>query len=177
MVIRTFTLTETQTAELRQAYERTQDGPTRTRYQAVRLYGAGYPVAQIEEITGCSRTSLMDWCRLYRAEGVGGLVDGRIGGNRARLTPTQRATVRANLHHYTPRQFFGPDTATADGQCWSVPDLTRAVKEWFGVTWSSPSSYLALLADCGFSYQRTQKVFTSRNERAVTAFEEQLEKN
>ena len=177
MAIRKFTLTEPQTSELRQSYERTKDGPTRTRYQAVRLYGLGYPVAQIEEITSCSRTSLMDWCRLYRTHGVAGLVDGRVGGNRAKLTPDQRETVRAHLHQYTPRQLFGPTTATSDGQFWTVPDLKRAVQDWFGVTWSSPASYLALLADCGFSYQRAQKVFKSRSERDVLAFEEQLEKN
>ncbi len=177
MATRKFSLTDTETAALRQAYDRTKDGPTRTRYQAVRLSGAGYPVAQIAAITGCSRTSLMDWCRLYRAHGVAGLVDGRLGGNRAKLTPDQRETVRANLHQYTPRQLFGPQTATPDGQFWTVPDLTRAVQEWFGVTWSSPSSSLALLADCGFTYQRAQKVFKSRSERAILAFEEQLEKN
>ena len=58
-----------------------------------------------------------------------------------------------------------------------MPDLTRAVQEWFGVTWRSPSSYLALFADCGFSYQRTQKVYKSRSEREILAFEEQLEQN
>jgi transposase len=177
MALRKFTLTDTQSAELRQAYDRTKDGPTRTRYQAVRLYGVGYPVAQIADITGCSRTSLMDWCRLYSTQGIRGLVDGRLGGNRAKLTPDQRETVRAHLHLYTPRQIFGPTTATPDGAFWTVPDLTRALQEWFGVTWSSPSSYLALLADCGFSYQRAQKVFKSRSERDVLAFEEQLEKN
>ncbi len=76
-----------------------------------------------------------------------------------------------------PRQLFGPETATPDGQFWTVPDLKRAVQAWFEVTWSSPSSYLALLADCGFTYQRAQKVYTSRSERAILAFEEQLEKN
>jgi transposase len=177
MATRKFTLTDTQTAELRQAYERTKDGPTRTRYQAVRLYGSGYPLAQVQEITNCSRTSLMEWCRLYRTQGVASLVDGRVGGNRAKLTPTQRQTVRANLHQYTPRELFGPDTATPGGQFWTIPDLTRAVQQWFGVTWHSHSSYLALLADCDFTYQRTQKVFKSRRERAVLAFEEQLEKN
>jgi transposase len=177
MAKRKFILTEPQTAELRRAYERTKDGPTRTRYQAVRLYGLGYPVAQIEEITGCSRTSLMDWCRLYRIHGVPGLVDGRVGGNRAKLSPAHRTTVRASLQQYTPRQLFGPQTATPDGQFWTVPDLKRAVQEWFGVTWSSPSSYLALLADCGFTYQRPQKVFKSRSERDVLAFEDRIEKN
>ncbi len=177
MATRKFRLTDIQAAELRQAYERTKDGPTRTRYQAVRLYGSGYPVAQIAEITGCSRTSLLDWCRLYRAHDVAGLVDGRLGGNRAKLTFDQRETVRVNLHQYTPRQLFGLQTATPDGQFWTVPDLRRAVQDWFGVTWTSPSSYRALLADCGFTYQRAQKVFKSRSERDVLAFEEQLEKN
>ena len=58
-----------------------------------------------------------------------------------------------------------------------VPDLMRAVQEWFGGTWRSPSSYLALLAACGFSYQRAQKVFKSRSERDVLEFEEQRDKN
>ena len=106
-----------------------------------------------------------------------GLVDGRVGGNRAKLTPTQREMVRANLHQYTPRLLFGPATATAAGQFWTVPDLKRAVQEWFGVTWSSASSSLALLADCGFTSQRAQKVYKSRSERDILAFEEQLEKN
>ncbi len=177
MATRKFSLTDAQTAALRRAYDHTTDGPTRTCYQAVHLYGTGYPIAQIAEITGCSRTSLMDWCRLYRDRGVAGLLDGRLGGHRANLTPEQRATVRVNLDQYTPRQRFGPATATPDGQFWTVPDLRHAVQDWFGVTWTSPSSYLALLADCGFTYQRAQKVFTSRAERDVLAFEEQLEKN
>src|SRR3712207_6169976 len=96
MAKREFTLTDAQEASLQQASLRTKDGPTRTRYQAVRLYGLGYPVPQIQEITGCSRTSLLDWCRLYRLRGVPGLVDGRRGGNRAKLTSAQRDLVRAN---------------------------------------------------------------------------------
>ncbi len=177
MAKRQFILTPDQAAELRQAYLRAKDGSTRTRYQAVWLYGTGYPVTQIQELTGCSRASLMHWCHAYRTQGSAGLVDGRRGGNRAKLTPAQRQQVQAKLHQYTPRQLFGADTATADGQFWTVPDLQRAVQQWFGVTWDSPSSYLALFKDCGLTYQRTQKVFTSRRELDVLAFEEQLEKN
>ncbi|MDP9317148.1 MAG: helix-turn-helix domain-containing protein [Chloroflexota bacterium] len=177
MALRKFILTQPQTTELRQAYERSKDGPTRTRLQAVRLYGSGYSIPQLQEITGCSRTSLMDWCRRYRAQGVAGLTDGRRGGNRAKLTPAQRQTVRANLHQYTPRQLFGPEAATPDGQFWTVPDLQRAVERWFGVTWDSPTSYVTLLSECGFSYQRTQKIYTSRRAADVLAFDEVLEKN
>ena len=105
------------------------------------------------------------------------LVDGSLGGNRAQLTPEQRETVRASLHQYTPRQLFGPAMATPDGQCWTVPDLTCAVQDWFRVTRRSPASYRALLAHCGFTYQRAQKASTSRSERDVLAFEEQREHN
>ncbi len=170
-------LTPDQATELRQAYQRAKDGPTRTRYQAVWLYGTDYPVAQIQAWTGCSRASLMDWCRRYRTQGVDGLADQRVGGNRAKLTSDQRQMVRAKLHQYTPRQLFGPQAATPDGQFWTVPDLQRAVQRWCGVTWDSASSYLSLFAACGFSYQRTQKVFKSRREPDVMTFEEQLEKN
>ena len=176
MATRTFILTELQAAALRQAYDRSKDGPTRTRLQAVRLYGSGYAVPQIQESTGCSRTSLMDWCRRYRTHGLTGLADGRIGGNRAKLTPAQRQTVRAYLQQSTPRQLFGPDAATPDGQFWTVPDLQRAVKHWFGVTWDSPTSYVTLLQECNFSFQRTQKVYTSRREADVMAFDERLGK-
>ncbi len=177
MAKRHFMLTPDQAAELRQAYLRAKDGSTRTRSQAVWLYGTGYPVTQIQQFTGCSRTSLMYWCQAYRTQGSAGLVDGRRGGNRAKLTPAQRQQVQAKLQQYTPRQLFGADTATADGQFWTVPDLRRAVQQWTGVTWDSPTSYLALLKACGFTYQRTQKVFKSRREPDVMTFEERLEKN
>jgi transposase len=177
MATRTFILTQSQSAELRQAHDRSKDGPTRTRLQAVRLYGSAYPLAQVQEIAGCSRTALMDWTRRYRSHGVAGLADRRLGGNRAKLTPPQRQTVHAYLQQYTPRQLFGPDAATADGQFWTVPDLKRAVKMWFGVAWSSLTSYISLLNDGNFSYQRTQKVYKSRREADVMVFDEVLEQN
>src|SRR3712207_5641487 len=116
MAQRHFVLTSEQVTALQQTYQQTKDGPTRSRYQAVRLYGSGYSVAQIIDITGCSRTSLMDWCRVYRRTGLAGLVDGRVGGNRAKLTTTQQQHLCANLQQYTPRQLFGAETATSDEQ-------------------------------------------------------------
>ena len=75
MAERQYRLTETQVNELIAAYAQTIDGPTRTRLLAVRLYGTGYPVTEISEITRCSRTSLMEWCQKYLEQGPGGLAD------------------------------------------------------------------------------------------------------
>jgi len=176
MAKRRFQLTVEQVKELTEAYITCKDGPTRTRYQAIRLYGTGYPVEEVMDITGCSRTSLMDWCRIYRRQGTAGLVDKRQGGNRAKLKPGQIDELRKRLHQYTPADLFGSTAATADGQFWTVPDLRRAVEQLYGIRYQSLSSYHRVFELCDFSYQRPAKVYKSRSEAKIAEFEEQLEK-
>ena len=122
---RTFKLNEEQTQALRVAYLNCRDGATRTRYQAVRLYGTGYPVTEILGICDCSRRSLLEWCRRYRAEGIAGLVDHRLGGNRARLRPLEIEEVSRLLHAYTPVQLLGVDASSGDGPYWTVDDVRQ----------------------------------------------------
>jgi transposase len=177
MAKRKFTLTQAEQKELLQAYRASKDAATRIRFQAVRLYGEGYPEKEIEQITGCSRTSLMEWCRTYREDHAQGLVDKRAGGNRAKLSRLQIEELQQILHQYTPKERLGPKASTADGQFWSVEDLALIVREKQGVEYQSRTSYSCLLRLCGFSYQKTEKVFKSRSETKVADFEEQLEKN
>ena len=177
MAKRKFQLTEKQNQELSYAYAQCKDGPTRTRLLAIRLYGTNYPAKEVREIVGCSQGSLMGWCRKYRKGGVSALEDHRRGGNRAKLTKAEIEDLRRRLGEYTPRALFGPQAATLDGQFWTVEDLQRAVQAWYQVVYKSRASYLHLFALCGFSYQRPARVFKSRRETDVTAFEEFLEKN
>jgi len=166
MARRLFQLDQEEIQELKHAYAGCRDGPTRTRYQAVRLYGAGYPAEEVIEITGCSRTSLMEWCRKYRIEGLTDLEDKRVGGNRAKLTPAQIEDLRARLCTYTPADLFDFTAATEDGQFWTVEDLKRAIRRWYSVNYRSRSSYPRLFARCGFRYHRSEKVFKLRGESA-----------
>lgn len=177
MAKRKFVLTKAEQKELLQAYRHCKDAATRTRYQAVRLYGEGYPEAEIEQITGCSRTSLMEWCRAYREDHSQGLVDKRVGGTRAKLSKLELEELQRTLHQYTPKERLGTKASSADGQYWSVEDLLQVVRERYGVEYQSRTSYTQLLRQCGFSYQKTEKVFKSRSETKVADFEEQLEKN
>ena len=176
MAKRKFILTKAEQKELLQAYRLCKDATTRTRYQAVRLYGEGYPEAEIEQITGCSRSSLMEWCRAYREDRSQGLVEKRVGGTRAKLSKLQLEELQQTLHQYTPQERLGPASSAA-GQYWSVEDLVQVVRERYGVEYQSRTSYIQLLRQCGFSYQKTEKVFKSRSETKVADFEEQLEKN
>ena len=177
MAKRKFVITGAERKELLQAYEVSKDAATRTRYQAVRLYGEGYPEEEIERITGCSRSSLMEWCRAYRKDHSQGLVDKRVGGNRAKLSQLQIEELQLKMHQYTPKELFGARANTADGQFWTVEDLAHMVREQYGVAYKSRTSYTSLLSLCGFSYQKTEKIFKSRNQIKVADFEEQLEKN
>jgi transposase len=177
MTQRTFTLTQATARALQAAYQATDDGPYRTRLQAVRLYGLGYSTDEITHITGAARSSLMEWCRAYRDGGLSALIDHRLGGTSAKLTHEQVADLSNKLRLYTPRSLFGPQAASEEGQAWTVEDLRRAVKDWYGVTYQSTVSYSTVFARCAFRYHQPAKVFTSRNEAAVAAFEAELEKN
>jgi transposase len=177
MAKRQFQLTEDQEKELIAAYTSCKDGLTRTRYQAVRMYGTGYPVQEVMKLTGCSQTSLMEWCRAYRSAGIASLVDKRVGGNRAKLNLAQIQDLKGRLQMYAPADVFGATVSTVDGQFWTVSDLQRAVEQWYGVNYRNASSYHRLFDLCGFSYQRPAKVYKSRSASRVAEFEEQLEKN
>ncbi len=176
MAKRTFQLTAPQISELWRAYDDCTDRNTRTRYQAVRLYGSGYPLRTIRDVTGCSTSSLREWVHCYRHTGVPGLADHRTGGNAAKLTADQRRDVEARLHQFTPRQLFGTNTHTPSGQFWTVEDLQAALRRWYGVVYQSRISYYNLLHDCGFSYQRAEKVFKSQRTGEIAAFQEMVEK-
>lgn len=177
MAKRKFKLTEVERKELLRVYRVCKDAATRTRYQAVRLYGEGYPEKEIERITGCSRTSLMEWCQAYREDHAQGLVDKRVGGNRAKLSTLQIEELQNTLHQYTPQERLGRKASTVAGQFWAVEDLVVLVRERYGVEYQSRTSYSSLLRLCDFSYQKTEKIFKSRSQTKVADFEEQLEKN
>ena len=176
MAIRTFMLNEQEGVALRARYDRCKEGATRSRYQAIWMYGTGYPVDEIIQVVGCSRSSLMNWRRTYLDRGAEGLEDERVGGNRSKLTAAQREDLKTHLQSSTPAMVLGPQTATKEGQFWTVPDVHQAVEKWYGVTYGSATSIRNLLASSGFSYQRPAKIFKSRRPSQVVEFEEAFEK-
>lgn len=178
---RSLRLTEAEARELQAAYQHCQSAKAKTRYQAVRLYGTGYTVPQIQDICGCLPRNLSNWTRAYQERGLPALLDHHLGGNRALLTPEQIEAVQTQLHRYTPAQRLGPDHSgpdccVGDGQFWNAADIARLLEREFGVVYKSLTSYRALLQKCGLSYQRPAKQYKSRSEAKIMDFEEQLEK-
>jgi transposase len=177
MARRTFDLSEQDRGELRRAYDGTRDTRYQQRVQAVRLYGEGWTVSDIQSLVGCSERSLLRWCERYRQHGLVGLVSGWRGGNNARLKPSQRTELLAKVQQYQPDQLLPAEVRVSRGTFWTVSDLRIGVQRWYGVTWRSDNSYRTLLAQAGLSLQRTENTYRSRpDELTIADFEAKLEK-
>jgi transposase len=173
----TFHLSSEQINELQGADYGCDDVVTRIRYQAVRLYGQGYATVEVLAITGCSRTSLLKWCRRYRQGGVAGLVDQRNGGNSAKLGCDDLTQLTSYLHQSKPNQVFASDEYQGNGEFWTIRDLAALLQRDYQVAYKSPNSYRTVLRRCGLSRQRPAVSYRSRREANVIGFEETLEKN
>lgn len=178
MATRKFHLSDTQIQELIAAFQSSQNSDAKTRFQAVRLYGQGYPVEQIKDICQCRRRSLQQWCADYQQGGIASLTDQRKGGNRALLKTEQIKRIEQQLHQYTPAQLLGKDEATGpdEGTYWNLTDVARLLKQEYGVVFQTNASYYQLLAKCQMTYQRPAKQYKSHSVAKLMAFEEALEK-
>jgi transposase len=177
MAKRKFHLTAEQSQGLQAAYHQSKDAGEKLRYQAVRLYGNNYPVKEVIEITGCSRRRLLAWSRAYHRQGIGGLIDGRVGGNSAKLSAEQIEGLQQKLQLYRPNQILRMDEYRSNGEFWGAYELAILLKREYQVVYRSATSYRNLLRQCGFSRQRPAQQYKSRNEHKVATFEEALEKN
>lgn len=172
MAKRQLQLRELEITRLAAAEQATNDKHARTRYQAIRLYGQGWAIETIQEITQAGESTIRQWAMNYRAEGLNGLRSQWTGKNANKLTGEQREQIKQRLHEYRP-----VDLHLSTGEYWTVSDLRVAVEQWFGVVYQDETSYQTLFRKSGFSYQRTTKVYRSRpSEAALAQFESELEK-
>lgn len=172
MAKRQFQLSELAIGQFRQAEAQTRDVHELKRLQAVRLYGSGAELAEIMQMVGCGESTVRQWAMRYNAQGLTGLRSHWKGGNANKLSAEQSAVLKEKLHQYRP-----VDLHLSQATYWTVSDVQAAVVQWFGVSYKDVDSYHGLLRRCGFSYQRTAKVYRSQpNAADVAEFEAELEK-
>jgi len=172
MRTRALRLSETEVAELRQAEQETKRANEMRWMQAVRLFGSGMAVAQVVEVTGLSERTIQRQAARFREEGIAGLRERRVGGNRALLSDEQRAEIAEKLHQYRPI-----DLKVSEHEYWTVSDLAVVVEQWYGVVYKAVDGYYDLLHASGLSLQRSTTVYRHKPSAAVLAeFEAGLEK-
>lgn len=179
MAKRMFHLSEEEESAFRQRETECRDITEMKRLQAVRMYGGGRAVSDIMDVVGYAESSLRRWVQDYRQQGLRGLQTdyGKRAQNASKLTEAQRADLQQRLHQHRPDQIMPPQIRIRAGKFWTVSDLAIVVERWYGVSYKDQGSYRNLLHHCGFSYQRTERVYKSRpSEAAIAEFEAQLEK-
>jgi len=143
-----FRLSKSEVELLSKEYAKISCRYSRTRILGVMLYGIGTPIKDILARLAISRSALYRWLQAYREQGLDGLIDRRKGGNNARLTPEQIDELTYHINAYTPKMLFGENSATSDGDQWTVEDIYQAVWQWYGVKYKSRTSYYDLLDKC-----------------------------
>jgi transposase len=177
MTKRLFQLTEHQVSQLQQREQQTRDVYELKRLQAVRLYGTGTATAGITALVSCAGRSIRQWAQRYQQHGLSGLQSHWQGNNALKLNRQQRQELKEWLHQYTPDQVLSTEVRLSRGAFWTVSDLRLVVLRWYQVNYQSEAAYLNLLHECGFSYQRTERVYRSRStEQQIADFEAKLEK-
>jgi transposase len=172
MTQRQFHLSDSDLQAFRTREQQTRDTHELKRLQAVRLYGSGFPMAQILQMVVASESRLRQWVQLYRAGGLTALQSKWQGNNAKKLTDAQRADLRTRLTASTPRSWH-----LSDRLFWTTSDVQTAIEQWYGVVYASARSYVYLMHECGFSFQRTRKVYRSRaHDQTIADFEAELEK-
>jgi transposase len=145
--------------------------------QGVRLYGTGVAISQIMDRLGCGESSIREWVTKYQRGGLEALCSQWSTDNASKLTEAQRADLSQRLHQYRPDQAFPREVRISAGKFWTVSDLQIAVQHWYGVSYKDEGSYRNLFHRCGFSYQRTERVYKSRpSDAEIAEFEAELEK-
>ena len=158
--------------QFRAAEAQTRDVQQLKRLQAVRLYGSGRPLAELQAVVAAGESSIRQWVMAYRAHGLDGLRWHWTGKNAHKLTDEPREQIKPRRHGYRP-----VDLHLSTATYWTVSDLRLAVEQWFDVVYRDETSYQTLLHKSGFSDQPTAKVYRSRpSEAALAEFEAALEK-
>ncbi|MCK6581419.1 MAG: helix-turn-helix domain-containing protein [Anaerolineae bacterium] len=172
MTTRQFHLSEEAVEALKQAEKATKRSSELRRMQVVRLYGSGEAVRQIAELSNMTVRGILNCVARYREKGIAGLHDYQQKGNRTLLSDAQRVDIAEKLHEYRP-----VDLGISQQLYWTVSALAVAVERWYGVVYKHDDSYLHILHESGFSFQRSTNVYRHKPSAAVLVeFEAQLEK-
>lgn len=145
-------------ARLQQAY--TTDTPRLIRrIHALLALADGTSVNEIAQLLGVGEQTIRDWLHAFVLRGVASLVYHRREGRPPKLTPAQRAELKAAI-------LAGPDEAGYSSACWTAGIIADLIKRRFGVEYA-PRYVCCLLDRLGLSYQKGR--FTSDHLNAETA--------
>ena len=113
-------------------------------------------------IGGMYRQTLVDWVHAYNDHGIEGLINATSPGRPCKLTPAQKAELKALVE-------LGPDPGKDGVVRWRCIDLARIAQERFAVT-VHEDTIGRVLHELGFSHISARPVHPEQAEDAIASF-------
>ncbi len=141
------------------------------RVQAVYLKRQGYPLKEIERITGKSFRAIQTWITAYNQAGIDGLrTQERQRPTNFVLTKEQKDKIKQLVADNKPQDL------KLSGDFWSVPTIRQLIKNKHKVEYKTERSYQNLLRYCGFSYQKAEYIDKRKDDKSSEHFRERFRK-
>jgi len=141
------------------------------RVQAVYLKKQGYPLKEIERISGKSFRAVQTWITAYNQDGTAGLkTQERQCPTNFVLAKEQKDKIKQLVTDNKPRDL------KLSGDFWSVPTIRQLVKNKYKVEYQTERSYQNLLRYCGFSYQKAEYIDKRKDDKSGGHFKERFKK-
>lgn len=149
-------------ARLRHLAKQSKDSNQSRRLLSLAAILDGMSRADAARIGGMDRQTLRDWVHRFNQGGPDGLKDIHGGGQRARLTPDQKAELAQIVE-------TGPDPASDRVVRWRRVDLQSVIKDRFGVEYHE--RYVGtLLKELGFTHLSGRPQHPRQDERVIEMF-------
>ena len=149
-------------AEFRRAAKASDDANQARRLLALAAIRDGLSREAAARTGGMNRQTLRDWVHAYNAGGIDGLVNDTSPGRPSKLSPGQKAEIKALV-------LKGPDIETDGVVRWRRIDLARIAKKRFGVA-VDEDTIGRLLRDLGFSHISVRPKHPKQKEGAIATF-------
>lgn len=158
---------------IKEFFKKTRDEKARIRCNSVLLRIKGYCLAEIADILGKTETTVRNWTRAFKKQGVNGFIPKPQPGNHRSLTRKQKDKIKKIIKKKAPCQ-LGLKSRFKQARFWNIPTLKSFVKQYFSVEYKSARSYHRLFSYCGFSFHKPVGKDKRQDPVKVKAFKKQL---
>lgn len=141
---------ESEKTSLEEFFKKTKDLKAKMRANGVLLRTKGYRLIEIADILGKTETTIRNWTRAFKKQGIKGLIPKIQRGNHRILTRKQKEEIKTIIKIKKPFQL----NLNAKAKFWNVPLLKNFVKNYFSLEYRSDKSYQRLFSYCGFSFHK-----------------------
>jgi len=155
--------------ELKEEMGKTKKIREYKRYQAMYAYFSGMTLTEVSRVYMINRTTLSEWYKRYKSEGLEGLKDRKIEGRPSRLNEEERAKLKEMILKRTPAE-----EGFRANYNWTAKLIGKYIKREYGLSYSI-RGITGMLKRMGLSYTRPTYVLAKADKQKQEEFRKEFE--